>query len=1043
MQFIWGGEYRGGGTLPTAAFTVVDGGSVVDASAIGSGDGGEVIVWADDTAGFFGQIRARGGASGGNGGFVETSGGGVVGVSGWGWMWGADYGGLGSVLLDPTNITISSALSDPADLETINPFSILAADYDGQDVTINAAFLQAITGNVTLEATNDLTLATNLTFAPGGGAIVLMADSDQSGGGAILGSGQNITASGRNLTLTGHGITLGNLDTSVNTASATAGSINLDSTDTLTLGSLTTGSGGNGGRAGDITLDSEGELSLGGMDITSGDNGTSGAIAITGRGGLTSLSLFDEIFADSGTDGTAGTVSIDVDGDIAYTNIQGGRQISLTSDGSISLGLISADGATVSLITNTSGMSNHDITIRDSIITATSGEDLTSGNVSINSAGAIDLANGSIDTKSTGDRSTSGTVTLSAVDGITLRDGIFTSSFGQETQSGNINITQSNRLTLGTTLTTMSNGLNSIAGDVILRSNGDISFYELLSYGFGTDARSGEVSITSGGNLNVNNIQTQSGQTAGDVTINTTGDLMIADLLLAASSGVSGTGGNITLTSDGDIGVGRVFTTAISHAGDVSMTAGGTLTLNDGGTPGFINALSVTGAAGDVTLRASATDAASLGVGAIDAFSYNGAGGSGVNLQSVGDIRVGNIQTGASQGTTSGNIVVNSTQGNIAASQARSTINDLRPVSEIVGQFPSDPSLDAIKTTLQSLSADEQSGLASSAPASNITLSAPNGTIAATGNLDTYSESGAAGQVQITSGSGLTLQDVTSYGNTASGNLTITSTGAIATTDITTLASSGQSGNVLINGTSIASGNVSSIAGTGSGNITITATDGTVNTRNLSTTTTSGSSGNVTVSGTGNVTTGTITSSTDGDGDSGDITAESSGGSVTTGDVTTESSGGNSGNIDFSALIDIITGNLTSRAGQSSGDITLNAGRDINTGDITSAAVEGDSGDINLTAGRDITAGDITSSSENGQSGDIGLVAGGNITTGNITTEDGQISLNADGTIATGDLNSDNVAIINGEPLDSTLETDNFVTIATQQRDSAIADDSS
>jgi CHAT domain-containing protein len=164
---------------------------------------------------------------------------------------------------------------------------------------------------------------------------------------------------------------------------------------------------------------------------------------------------------------------------------------------------------------------------------------------------------------------------------------------------------------------------------------------------------------------------------------------------------------------------------------------------------------------------------------------------------------------------------------------------------------------------------------------------------------------------------------------------------------------------------------------------------------------------------------------------------ESTEGSVTTGNVTTSSAGGSSGNIDFSALIDIITGNLTSSAGQSSGDITLNAGRDINTGNITSAAIDGDSGDINLTAGRDITAGDITSSSVNGQSGDIGLVAGGNINTGTITTEDGQISLNANGTIATGDLISDNAALINGEILNPTIAT--VTETFTEQRNAAIA----
>ena len=70
-----GGEYKGGGGVPSASATVATRDTTLRADATHSGDGGRVIVWSDDSTRFKGGISARGGANGGNGGFVETSGG--------------------------------------------------------------------------------------------------------------------------------------------------------------------------------------------------------------------------------------------------------------------------------------------------------------------------------------------------------------------------------------------------------------------------------------------------------------------------------------------------------------------------------------------------------------------------------------------------------------------------------------------------------------------------------------------------------------------------------------------------------------------------------------------------------------------------------------------------------------------------------------------------------------------------------------------------------------------------------------------------------
>src|SRR4028118_465587 len=69
-----GGDYQGLGTVPNALRTFVSSDSTVNADAVSNGNGGRVIVWADETTRFNGNISARGGLFSGNGGFAEVSG---------------------------------------------------------------------------------------------------------------------------------------------------------------------------------------------------------------------------------------------------------------------------------------------------------------------------------------------------------------------------------------------------------------------------------------------------------------------------------------------------------------------------------------------------------------------------------------------------------------------------------------------------------------------------------------------------------------------------------------------------------------------------------------------------------------------------------------------------------------------------------------------------------------------------------------------------------------------------------------------------------
>ena len=96
-----------GFAIPTATTVSVDAATTINASARDRGDGGKVVLWSDSQTTFAGTILARGGESGGNGGFVETSSkqsltvDGVVDLA-------APRGRQGTWLLDPANLTIDN-----------------------------------------------------------------------------------------------------------------------------------------------------------------------------------------------------------------------------------------------------------------------------------------------------------------------------------------------------------------------------------------------------------------------------------------------------------------------------------------------------------------------------------------------------------------------------------------------------------------------------------------------------------------------------------------------------------------------------------------------------------------------------------------------------------------------------------------------------------------------------------------------------------------------------------------------------------------------
>ena len=151
-----GGDYQGQGDTPTASRTLVTRDVSITTDAITSGDAGKAIVWADGDTRYYGAISAKGGAQSGDGGTVEVSGkhnldfDGKVDTS-------APNGQSGTLLLDPDFILIRNAGGGTDDAQ-IADGSIAFGDGGAATFNISETALAALTGNITLQANNKITI---------------------------------------------------------------------------------------------------------------------------------------------------------------------------------------------------------------------------------------------------------------------------------------------------------------------------------------------------------------------------------------------------------------------------------------------------------------------------------------------------------------------------------------------------------------------------------------------------------------------------------------------------------------------------------------------------------------------------------------------------------------------------------------------------------------------------------------------------------------------------------------------------------------------
>jgi len=207
----FGGDWQGQGDTPTSEYAFVGQDAILNANSEEDGDGGEVVVWSDKVTGFFGLITAKGGANGGNGGQVETSGKDTLFATGS--VDASAANGIGGEwLLDPRNLEVrdntdadinnaagvittvgtangnTSFVTDEtieASLNAGTSVTLRTGDQDdGQgDITVSQAIAKTGNNNATLrmESHDDININSDIT-ASGNGLlnILLLAGFDES-----------------------------------------------------------------------------------------------------------------------------------------------------------------------------------------------------------------------------------------------------------------------------------------------------------------------------------------------------------------------------------------------------------------------------------------------------------------------------------------------------------------------------------------------------------------------------------------------------------------------------------------------------------------------------------------------------------------------------------------------------------------------------------------------------------------------------------------------------------------------------------------------
>jgi hypothetical protein len=353
---------KGGGTLAHARTVTVEAGSVIDADATSTGNGGSVVLWSDGVTNFAGTISANGGALGGDGGFVETSGHELGFGAGLQVATTAAHGATGTWLLDPYDVTISNAADSFISVDTASSPNTATPSGSGSNLNVTTLQIALGSNNMVVQTSGAGSAAGNITVLQ---SVIWAADTtltlnaDTSTGGILLDGTVTGTGSGSRLVLNAGagGINQAASYITVNTLNATTtngGSIAL----TSSVNAITTL--GTSSASGSFALTNGQDLNVSGP-ITS--NGTLSLVTTIGDLNI-NAALSDSQAGASYTLSAADALNISKDltlsGAGAQLSLSAGSSYSLLSGARVSLpdsgASLSIDGQAYTLIHDAAGL---------------------------------------------------------------------------------------------------------------------------------------------------------------------------------------------------------------------------------------------------------------------------------------------------------------------------------------------------------------------------------------------------------------------------------------------------------------------------------------------------------------------------------------------------------------------------------------------------------------------------------------------------------------------------------------------------------------
>lgn len=539
-----GGDYQGKNSeVQNASRTYIGENAVVNASAGTIGSGGKVIVWADEVTRFYGSVLATGGSLSGDGGFVEVSGKGSLNFHAHQIALGAVNGVDGTLLLDPTDITIStSADSSTTGFTAGSDDTEAFADDSGTsnfDVTASTGSFAGVTGTIELQATNDITVsaAWNLATSTGNSnvSVVLRAGNDININQAVTLDGTGtLTIEADGNTQNGVGDLIfgasgsfitggGNVDITANDLNLTSGSINVG-TGSVTIVVSDSGSIGLGDTASAMTISGTELQNITASTLTLGD-GLGGGIGV------------DNITAANSNN--IGTVTLNA------TNTGSGVSFSNTASTFNTLNVNGGSGITF----------NVGVTTDTGALTLDGDQDGDgTGDVNLNSSAALISTNNSLSINANDIGGSGGTINAG---------------------TGDVTITVSDAGTIslglvGTGLSISTTELSNItANNLTIGDNTNDTMTIRGVAAADTDLISGTLTFNATATSKLISIDTTASVFENNVTFN-------ANAGIAVAVNLSTNVGNLVLEGDSD----NTTSGAITITGGVTITSAGSLTLD-------------------------------------------------------------------------------------------------------------------------------------------------------------------------------------------------------------------------------------------------------------------------------------------------------------------------------------------------------------------------------------------------------------------------------------------------------------------------------